>query len=74
MRRLILAIAVSVVLGGLACAQSVPDLTGFWERRDDSGSGSFGGIDAKIPIGQLTGANQDINTGPFGFLGIEIRR
>ena len=45
---MILAVVASVVLQGLAYAQSA-DLTGFWERRDDSGSGSFGGIDAKIP-------------------------
>jgi hypothetical protein len=29
------------------------DLTGFWERRDDAGSGNYGGIDAKIPRAAL---------------------
>jgi hypothetical protein len=28
---------------------SVPDLSGFWERKDDVGSGSFGGTLARIP-------------------------
>ena len=27
----------------------VPDLSGFWERKDDTGSGSFGGTLEKIP-------------------------
>ena len=49
MRRATLAIVAFIVSSGLACAQSRPDLTGFWERRDVSGSGSFGGIDARIP-------------------------
>ena len=70
MRRLILAVAASVILDGLACAQSVPDLTGFWERRDDSGSGSFGGIDAKIPkavlVPGLPAPEAPPNSGPVG--------
>src|SRR5262249_24047280 len=49
MRRTILTIATFIVSSRLACAQPRPDLTGFWEGRDVSGSGSFGGIDAKIP-------------------------
>jgi hypothetical protein len=49
MRRATLAIVAVILSSGLACAQSRPDLTGFWERRDVSGSGSFGGIDARIP-------------------------
>lgn len=49
MRRATLAIVAFIVSSALACAQSRPDLTGFWERRDVSGSGSFGGIDARIP-------------------------
>jgi len=33
-----------------------PDLTGFWERKDTAGSGSFGGLDAGIPKAVLVPA------------------
>ena len=66
---MILAVVASVVLQGLAYAQSA-DLTGFWERRDDSGSGSFGGIDAKIPkavlVPGLPAPEAPPNSGPVG--------
>src|SRR5262245_37951640 len=58
MRRATLAIVAFIVSSGLACAQSRPDLTGYWERRDVSGSGSFGGIDARIPKAVLVPAVQ----------------
>ncbi len=32
---------------------SVPDLSGFWERKDDVGSGSFGGTLERIPKAEL---------------------
>src|SRR5438309_2834562 len=41
---------------GLSFGQSgakVPDLSGFWERKDDTGSGSFGGTLEKIPRASL---------------------
>src|SRR5690242_13579345 len=31
-----------------------PDLSGFWERRDESGSGSFGGVSGGVPPAQVT--------------------
>jgi hypothetical protein len=31
-----------------------PDLSGFWERRDDSGSGSFGGLGQRTPPAEIT--------------------
>lgn len=34
-------------------AASSPDLSGFWERRDEAGSGSFGGTLEKIPHAAL---------------------
>jgi hypothetical protein len=34
-------------------ANSTPDLTGFWERHDDVGAGSFNGLDEKIPPADL---------------------
>jgi hypothetical protein len=34
-------------------AQTAPDLTGFWERHDDVGAGSFSGLDEKIPRAAL---------------------
>ena len=47
--------------GSIICGQSasapgkVPDLSGFWERRDDVGGGNFGGILEKIvPKASLT--------------------
>jgi hypothetical protein len=46
-RETIVAAIAMIVLTGTAWAQR--DLTGFWERKDVAGSGSFGGIDAKIP-------------------------
>jgi hypothetical protein len=33
--------------------ESVPDLAGFWEMRDESGSGSFGGVSEKVPTAQV---------------------
>ena len=52
--------AAPLVLGSaLALAQtpplvgSPPDLSGFWERRDDEGSGNFGGTLEKIPHAAL---------------------
>jgi hypothetical protein len=33
---------------------SKPDLSGFWERRDDSGSGSFGGVSQRVPPAEVT--------------------
>ena len=32
----------------------VPDLSGIWERRDESGSGSFGGVSERVPAAQVT--------------------
>jgi hypothetical protein len=52
-QKVILAIATLIVSSGVAWAQSRPDLTGFWERRDVSGSGNYGGIDAGIPKAAL---------------------
>jgi len=46
-RETIVAAIAMIVLSGTAWAQR--DLTGFWERKDLAGSGSFGGLDAKIP-------------------------
>jgi hypothetical protein len=33
---------------------SVPDFSGIWERRDESGSGSFGGLSEGVPPASLT--------------------
>ena len=42
------------ILSAVAFAQSkVPDLSGFWERKDDVGSGSFGGTLERIPKAAL---------------------
>lgn len=54
MRELVVA-AVALMAGGAALGQStapkgsVPDLSGFWERKDDLGSGSFGGTLERVP-------------------------
>jgi hypothetical protein len=66
MRRTIAAILAFFLLSGISWAQrgrSVPDLTGFWERKDAAGSGSFGGIDAKIPKAVLV---PGVQTAPPG--------
>jgi hypothetical protein len=53
-------VAAGFLIGGPAAAQSagspgsVPDLSGFWERKDETGSGSFGGTLAKLPLPALT--------------------
>jgi hypothetical protein len=52
MRRMVASVLALILLNGFSWAQrsrTAPDLTGFWERKDAAGSGSFGGIDAKIP-------------------------
>src|SRR6201998_1455338 len=42
------------ILNAAACAKSkAPDLSGFWERKDDVGSGSFGGTLERIPKAAL---------------------
>lgn len=59
--RLVAAIvpAITLLCTGLALAQSVrqgtsvADLSGFWERKDDLGSGSFGGTLERIPKAAL---------------------
>jgi hypothetical protein len=43
-------------------ARAQADLTGFWERKDAAGSGSFGGLDAGIPRASLL--DTAANTGP----------
>jgi hypothetical protein len=51
-RRTVVAVFALILLSAPSWPQrsrSAPDLTGFWERKDAAGSGSFGGIDAKIP-------------------------
>src|SRR5437868_2921143 len=55
MRRLVIpGIAICGLFAALAnAANSAPDLTGFWERHDDVGAGSFGGLDEKIPKADL---------------------
>ena len=63
MRRLRLkcamALAIPLIWSVVAVGQSVrprasvPDLSGFWERRDDVGSGSFGGTLERIPKAAL---------------------
>lgn len=40
---------------------SVPDLSGIWERRDDSGSGSFGGVTQRTPPALITPEVRRIN-------------
>jgi len=50
-----LALAALLGLGSVAVAQqaasrtATPDLSGFWERKDEFGGGSFGGTLARIP-------------------------
>jgi hypothetical protein len=44
--------AIWVLCAAMVNAQT-PDLTGFWERHDDVGAGSFGGLDEKIPRADL---------------------
>ncbi len=43
-----------LAVGQSAPKSSVPDLSGFWERKDDVGSGSFGGTLERIPKAALT--------------------
>jgi hypothetical protein len=43
----------SLFAATLPAANPAPDLTGFWERHDDVGAGSFGGLDEKIPPADL---------------------
>ena len=56
---LVVALALCGPSAGLGLAQttpsmsSVPDLSGFWERKDDVGSGSFGGTLERIPHASL---------------------
>src|SRR5215469_15354741 len=38
----------------IASQDPSPDLSGFWERRDDSGSGSFGGLGQRTPPAEIT--------------------
>lgn len=51
--------AIPTIWTGVAIGQSarpkspVPDLSGFWERKDDVGSGSFGGTLERIPKAAL---------------------
>jgi hypothetical protein len=58
-RKPMVAAAIALVAGGSAFGQntgpkaSVPDLSGFWERKDDLGSGSFGGTLERIPKASL---------------------
>src|SRR5215475_2674883 len=66
MRRTIVPILAVIFLSGSAWAQrtrATVDLTGFWERKDAAGSGSFGGIDAKIPKAVLV---PGVQTAPPG--------
>jgi hypothetical protein len=54
LKRDIVAAAIALLASGAALGQStpkgsVPDLSGFWERKDDLGSGSFGGTLERIP-------------------------
>jgi len=37
-------------------SSAVQDLSGFWERRDESGSGSFGGVSGGAPAAEVTPA------------------
>jgi hypothetical protein len=55
MRKLVIpGIAIYGLFAAVAnAATSMPDLTGFWERHDDVGAGSFGGLDEKIPKADL---------------------
>jgi hypothetical protein len=54
MQRHLIAAAAMVLFGAMVqAADSKPDLTGFWERHDDVGAGSFGGLDEKIPKAAL---------------------
>ena len=53
MRFIIAAFATWVLCAAMVDAQTAPDLTGFWERHDDVGSGSFNGLDEKIPPAAL---------------------
>src|SRR5580704_9918455 len=50
--RVLFAFAVLAPFSPLAFAQT-PDLSGFWERKDDVGSGSFGGTLERIPHASL---------------------
>jgi len=43
----------SAALGQKPAGREVPDLSGFWERKDDVGSGSFGGTLERIPKAAL---------------------
>src|SRR5690242_7180924 len=43
----------SGVAVGQSAKSSVPDLSGFWERKDDVGSGNFGGTLERIPKAAL---------------------
>jgi hypothetical protein len=38
-----------------------PDISGFWERRDESGSGSFGGVSELVPAAQITDQVKKLN-------------
>jgi len=40
---------------------AVPDLSGIWERRDDAGSGSFGGVNERTPPASITAEARKIN-------------
>ena len=61
--------AIPLISSGVAIGQSarskspVPDLSGFWERKDDVGSGSFGGTLERIPKAalkpEIVAANRD---------------
>jgi hypothetical protein len=39
----------------------VPDLSGIWERRDDAGSGSFGGVNQRTSTASITPEARKIN-------------
>ena len=41
--------------------EPVPDLSGIWERRDDAGSGSFGGVNEGTPPASITPGAKKIN-------------
>lgn len=55
-----MALAIPLIWSAVAVGQgvrprsSVPDLSGFWERKDDVGSGSFGGTLERIPKAALS--------------------
>lgn len=45
----------------MAVANDPPDLSGFWERRDESGAGSLGAVNELIPAAQITDQVKKLN-------------